>query len=275
MTGSRAHQEAAEREWPEIDASVAHAARVYDYWLGGRANFPADREAAEQAIVANPDIVPAVRANRAFLGRVVRYLAGDAGLRQFLDIGAGIPTENNTHEVAQQVAPDCRIVYADNDPLVLAHAHYLLEGTREGECACIFADLRDPGSIRQQAAATLDAALPVAVIMAAVLQYVPDADDPHGIVARVMAELPSGSYLVVSHPASDIGVDPVAQSMHRYNERAHNPATPRTHAQVTRFFDGLELLQPGVVQPPGWRPDPGGAAPAGPLPMWCGAARKP
>jgi len=275
VTADGAGPEAQEREWPEIDTSIAHAARVYDYWLGGRANFPADREAAEQAIAANPDIVPAVRANRAFLGRAVRYLAADAGLRQFLDVGTGIPTENNTHEVAQRVAPDCRIVYVDNDPLVLAHAHYLLRSTPEGECAYIFADARDPESILQQAAATLDAGLPVAVIMAAVLQYVPDADDPHAVLARVMADVAPGSYLVVSHPASDVGVEEVAQSMRRYNERARGSATPRTHAEVSRFFTGLDLLEPGVVQLPAWRPGPDDAAPAGPLPMWCGVARKP
>jgi hypothetical protein len=274
VTGNGPGQ-ALDQEWPEIDTSVAHAARVYDYWLGGRANFAADREAAKQAIAANPDIVPAVRANRAFLGRAVRYLAGEAGLRQFLDIGTGIPTENNTHEVAQAIAPDSRIVYVDNDPLVLAHAHYLLRGSPEGECAYIFADLRDPDGIRQQAAATLDAGQPVAVMLMAVLQYVPDADGPHGIVARLMADTPSGSYLAISHPASDIGADQVAQSMRRYNERAHNPATPRTHADVTRFFDGLELLEPGVVQPPAWRPDPGGQPAAAPLPMWCAVGRKP
>ncbi len=267
------------QEWPEIDTSVAHAARVYDFWLGGRANFAADREAAEQAVAANPDIVPAVRANRAFLGRAVRYLAGEAGIRQFLDIGTGIPTENNTHEVAQSVAPDSAIVYVDNDPLVLAHAHYLLHSSPEGECAYIFADLRDPDGIWQQAAATLDTGRPLAVMMVAVLQYVPDADDPHAIVRRMMADLPSGSYLVISHPASDIGADQVAESMQRYNERAHNQATPRTHAEVSRFFEGLDLLEPGVVQLPQWRPDAGADAAAGagarPLPMWCGVARKP
>ncbi len=262
------------QEWPEIDTSVAHAARVYDFWLGGRANFAADREAAQQAVAANPDIVPAVRANRAILGRAVRYLAGSAGIRQFLDIGTGIPTENNTHQVAQAVAPESRIVYVDNDPLVLAHAHHLLRSSPEGECAYIFADLRDPDGIWQQAAATLDSGQPLAVMMVAVLQYVPDADDPHAIVRQVMADLPSGSYLVISHPASDIGAEQVARSMQRYNDRAHNQATPRSRAEVTRFFEGLELLEPGVVQLPEWRPDPGAEA-AGPLPMWCGVARKP
>ncbi|MBO0775590.1 MAG: SAM-dependent methyltransferase [Actinobacteria bacterium] len=257
-----------------MDTGVAHAARVYDYWLGGTANFAADREAAEQAIAADPGIVPAVRASRAFLARTVRYLAGAAGLRQFLDIGAGIPAGNNTHEVAQSVAPDSRVVYADSDPLVLAHAQHLLRNSPGGECAYIFADLRDPDGIRQQAAATLDAGLPVAVMLAGVLQYVPDADDPHALVAKLMADAPSGSYLVVSHPASDMGAAQVMQSMDRYAGGARGRATPRSHAGVTRFFDGLQLLEPGVVPVSQWRPDPG-AAP-GPLPpVWGGAGRKP
>lgn len=274
MTGNAAGQPALDREWPEIDTTVAHAARVYDYWLGGKANFPADRQAAEQAIEADPGIIPAVRANRSFLGRAVRYLAGDAGLRQFLDIGTGIPTENSTHAVAQAIAPDSRIVYADNDPLVLAHAHHLLQSSPEGACAYIFADLRDPDGIWQQATATLDAGLPIAVMLVAVLQHVPDADDPHAIVARLMADMPPGSQLVVSHPAADIGAGQLTQSMRRYHERAGGPATPRTHAEVSRFFEGLDLLQPGVVQLPEWRPDPDAGTPGRPLPVWCGVGRK-
>ncbi len=274
MTGDAAGQQALAQEWPEIDTSVAHAARVHDFWLGGRVNFAADREAAEQAAAADPGLVPAVRADRAFLGRAVRYLAGDAGIRQFLDIGAGIPTGNSTHEVAQSVAPDSRVVYVDNDPLVLAHAHHLLRSSPEGECAYIFADLRDPDGIWQQAAATLDSAQPLAVMMVAVLQYIADADGPHALVRRIMADLPSGSYLVISHPARDLGTDRVAGAMQPPGERARGQATPRTHAEVTRFFEGLDLLEPGVVQLPQWRPDPGTEA-GGPLPVWCGVARKP
>ncbi len=275
MTGNGPGQQTLEAEWPDIDTTVAHPARVYDYWLGGTANFAADREAAEAAIAANPDIVPAVRANRAFGARAVRFLAAEAGIRQFLDIGSGIPGTGSTHEVAQAITPQSRVVYADNDPLVLAHAQRLLHSSPEGECAFIFADLRDAGGIRQQAAATLDAAQPVAIILLAVLQYVPDADGPHAIVARLMAEAPAGSYLVISHPASDIGAGQGARSRQRYQEPAGYPATPRSRSEVSHFFDGLELAEPGVVQLPGWRPEPGAEPGPAALPMWCGVGRKP
>lgn len=259
-----------------IDASVAHPARVYDVWLGGKDNYAADREAAELAVAANPDILLAVRANRAFLGRAVHHLAADLGIDQFLDIGTGIPASGNTHEVAQRAVPTSRVVYVDNDPVVLAHARALLSSTPEGETGYLDADLRDVDTILEQAAATLDLSRPVALMLVAVLQYIADADDPYGIVTRLLAALPSGSHLVISHPASDIGAEQVAESMRRYNERApqHEQATPRTHADVARFFDGLEMLEPGVVQLPAWRPGPG-VDTTRQLPMWCGVARKP
>jgi O-methyltransferase involved in polyketide biosynthesis len=275
VTASDSDPDGQGREWPEIDTAVAHAARVYDHWLGGKANFAADRQAARQAAAANPGIVPAVRANRAFLGRAVRHLVNDAGIRQFLDVGTGIPAENNTHQVAQRAAPECRIVYADSDPTVLAHAHHLLKSTPAGACSYLQADLRDPGRILQEAAATIDLSRPVAIMLVAVLQYLPDADDPAGIVARLTAAAAPGSYLVISHPASDIGASEVAESMRRYNERAAEQATPRTREEVAGFFSGLELPAPGIVQLPEWRPDPGTERPPEPLPMWCGAARKP
>ncbi|HEU5156465.1 MAG TPA: SAM-dependent methyltransferase [Streptosporangiaceae bacterium] len=256
----------------EIDTGVAHPARVYDYWLGGKTNFAADRAAAEQSIAANPAIVPAVRANRAFLGRAVRHLVA-AGVDQFLDIGTGIPTEGNTHEVAQAAASQARVVYVDNDPIVLAHAHKLLRSTPQGRTAYISGDLRHADAFLRAAAGTLDFTRPVGVMLVATLQYLGTDDDPYGVVAQLMASVSSGSHLVISHPASDIGADRVAASMRRYNERAAVAATPRTRAGVTRFFDGLELLEPGVVQLPKWRPDPD-TADSGPLPMWCGAGRK-
>jgi hypothetical protein len=266
----------ADTEWPEIDTTKAHAARVYDYWLGGKANFAVDRVAADQATAANPEIVPAVRANRAFLRRSVRYLAGPAGVRQFLDIGTGIPSADNTHEVAQRIAPQARIVYVDNDPIVLAHAHHLLKSTKEGACRYLSADLGDPGKILDEAADTLDFSRPTAVMLMAILQYVPDSGSPHAIVRRLMAAFPPDSYLVISHPAKDIGAQQVAESMRRYNEHAADQATPRTHAEVARFFTGLDLLEPGVVQLTEWRPDggPRSGEPAAPLPMWCGVGRK-
>jgi hypothetical protein len=257
----------------KIDTTVAHPARVYDYWLGGKDNFAADREAGEQAVKAYPDLVVAVRANRAFLGRAVRYLAGEAGVRQFLDIGTGIPTANNTHEVAQSVAPDSRIVYADNDPMVLAHARALLRGTPEGATAYLEADLRDVPRILDGAARTIDFSQPVAVMLMAVLQYIPDFDDPNRIVSKLMAAVPSGSYLVISHPASDINTEQVAESMQRYNERAVGAAIPRTRADVTRFFTGLELLAPGLVPIPKWRPETPAAGTTS-IAMWGGVGRK-
>jgi len=259
-----------------VDSSVAHPARVYDVWLGGKDNYAADREAAEQAVAANPDILPAVRANRAFLGRAVHYLAAEAGIDQFLDIGTGIPTANNTHEVAQRARPSSRIVYVDNDPVVLAHARALLTSTPEGATGYLDADLRDVDTILDQAAEILDLSRPVALMLVAVLQYIGDDEDPYGIVTRLMDALAPGSHLVISHPASDVGAEKVAESMRRYNERAASSeqATPRTHAQISRFFDGLELLEPGVVQLTEWRPGPGVTSTRR-LPMWCGVARKP
>ncbi|MFI9603308.1 SAM-dependent methyltransferase [Streptomyces sp. NPDC052043] len=260
-----------------IDSSVAHPARVYNVWLGGEEHYPADREAAELAAAANPQIVPAVRANRAFLGRAVRQLAGTAGIRQFLDIGTGIPAADNTHEVAQRVDPGARVVYVDNDPIVLAHARGLPAGTPEGATEYLEADLRDPDSILAAARKTLDLSQPVGLMLVAVLQYVPDADDPYGIARRLLDALAPGSHIVLSHPAADIGAEEVAESMRAYNDRAaaHAGATPRTHAEVARFFDGADLLDPGVVQLPAWRPDPADGPSAGPLPMWCGVGRKP
>ncbi|MFJ2830488.1 SAM-dependent methyltransferase [Streptomyces sp. NPDC087263] len=258
-----------------INSSVAHPARVYNAWLGGKDNYPADQEAAELAAAANPEIIPAVRANRAFLGRAVRELAG-VGIRQFLDIGTGIPAADNTHEVAQRVDPGARVVYVDNDPVVLAHARALLVSTPDGATDYLNADLREVDHILTAARDTLDLSQPVGLMLVAILQYIPDADDPYAIARRLLDALAPGSHLVLSHPASDIGADEVAESMRVYNERAaaHAAATPRSHADVTRFFDGTELLAPGVVHLPQWRPGPDDVPPAGALPMWCGVGRK-
>ncbi|MCQ4079481.1 SAM-dependent methyltransferase [Streptomyces sp. RB6PN25] len=259
-----------------IDSTVAHPARVYNAWLGGKDNYAVDREAAELAAAANPDIIPAVRANRAFLGRAVRQLAGEAGIRQFLDIGTGIPAADNTHEVAQGTAPTSRVVYVDNDPIVLTHARALLVSSPEGTTDYIHADLRDAEKILAAAERTLDLSQPVVLMLVAILQYIPDSDDPHGVTARLLDALAPGSHLVLSHPASDIGADEVAESMRVYNARAakHSAATPRTKAEVSRFFDGTQLLDPGVVSLPEWRPDSQDDA-GGRVPMWCGVGRKP
>jgi 2-polyprenyl-3-methyl-5-hydroxy-6-metoxy-1,4-benzoquinol methylase len=257
--------------WQKLDVNVAHSARVYDYWLGGKDNFAADREAGDRVIAIRPAIRSEVRQNRAFLRRAVRYLAADAGVRQFLDIGTGLPSAGNTHEVAQEAAPSARVVYVDNDPLVLAHARALLTGT-PGTTAYLDADLREPGKILRDAAASLDFSKPVAVMLVAVLHHVTDADDPAGIVATLMAAVPPGSYLVISHPAADVHSEAVAQVAAEYNEHVATGQTRRTREQVTAFFDGLELLPPGVVQTPQWRPD--GPAATDPVPMWAGVGRK-
>jgi hypothetical protein len=260
-----------------VNSALAHPARVYNAWLGGKDHYPADQEAAALAASANPLIIEAVRANRAFLGRAVRELVDGAGVRQFLDIGTGIPAADNTHEVAQRADPGTRVVYVDNDPVVLAHAEALLVSSGEGATDYLQADLREVDRILDRARATLDFSQPVGLMLVAVLQYVPDADDPYGITAALLDALPPGSHLVVSHPASDIAAEQVAKSMRVYNERAdaHAGATPRTYDEVTRFFRGTDLLEPGVVELPRWRPDGDTVTPSAPLPMWCGVGRTP
>jgi hypothetical protein len=260
---------------PGFDTTAAHPARVYDYWLGGKDNFAADKAAAEAVIAVRPTVVRDIRANRDFLGRAVRYLVTECGIRQFLDLGTGIPAANNTHEIAQAVAPESRIVYVDNDPIVLAHARALLASSPEGACAYLDADLRDPAPILAEAAKTLDFSQPVAVIFVGVLHLVADDEDPYGIVARTVAATVPGSYLMLTQPAADVDADVAAEGARRYNQNVKTPQTRRTHAQTVRFFDGLELVPPGVVQFPYWRPDPGAPAPEGNYSGWAGVARKP
>jgi hypothetical protein len=259
---------------PGIDTSTAHPARVYDFWLGGKDNFAADREAAELALQAYPELAKAVQSNRAFLARAVRYLTGEAGIRQFLDIGTGIPSADNTHEVAQREAPDSRIVYVDNDPIVLLHAQALLSSTPEGATDYLQADLHDPSTILAEAGQTLDFSQPVALMLLAILQFIPDSEDPYGLVSRLVDALPSGSYLVISHPTDDFNPNQQGESIQRYNERVADTATLRGEAETRRFFDGLELVEPGVVAVAKWRPDSDLAA-ARPSSMWAGVARKP
>jgi SAM-dependent methyltransferase len=260
-------------EHASFDTSVAHIARVYDYWLGGKDNFAADRAAAEQAIAAWPDIVLSVRANRAFLARVVRYLAGEAGIRQFLDIGTGIPAANNTHEVAQSVAPESRVVYVDHDPVVLAHARALLTSGPHGATSYLDADLRDTGRVLTAAAGTLDLHRPVAVMLMAILQHVDEAENPYAIVATLLDALPPGSYLALSHPAADIEAEAQGELAERLNQSMAEKVTMRDRAQVGRFFAGLELVEPGLVRVPEWRPasELEARSPAG---LWGGVGRK-
>ena len=239
----------------KLDTSVAHSARLWNYLLGGKDNFAADREAAEYALALMPDLVLSARADREFLGRAVRYLAGTAGIRQFLDIGTGLPTANNTHEVAQSVAPESRIVYVDNDPMVLVHARALLTSTPEGATDYIEADVRDPEKILQSAADTLDFTRPVAVMLLGIMNFVIDNDEAYTVVDRLMAAVPSGSFLVMSHPTREVNPEAVDESMKRWNDSGAAPICARSLAELTRFYEGLELLEPGIVSCSQWRPD--------------------
>jgi hypothetical protein len=259
---------------PEIDTSVAHIARIQDYWLGGKDHFAADRLAGDEAIEALPDMVSSVRNTRAFLGRAVRYLGAGAGISQFLDIGTGIPTAANTHEVAQEITPSARIVYVDNDPMVLNHARALLTSHPAGVTSYVDADARDPELILDEAAGLLDFAKPVGVIFMAVLQFIPDEADPWSIVKTIMDAVPSGSYLVISHPASDIQATAMAGMATRLNKVMAQQVRPRSRDEVARFFDGLELVEPGIIRCPEWRPDDPADA-SGKSTMWGGVARKP
>jgi len=259
---------------PDFDTSVPHIARVYDYWLGGKDNFAADRELGEQTLAAYPNLVYSVRANRAFLARAVRFLAAEMGIRQFLDIGTGIPTASNTHQVAQGVAPQCRIVYVDNDPIVLSHAKALLKSDPQGACAYLDADLRDPGAILAAAADTLDFSQPVAVMLIAVMHFIGDDDEAAAIIGTLMGACVPGSFLAISHVGSDIDPEQQGEMVRRLNRSVAQKATMRDHDSVTRLFAGLELVEPGVVKVAGWRPDTDFEA-TFPTGLWGGVARKP
>ena len=259
---------------PEFDTSVAHVARVYDYWLGGKDNFAADRAAGDQAIQAFPNIPLSARANRAYQARVVRFLAGEAGIRQFLDIGTGIPTVNHTHQVAQSVAPESRVVYVDNDPVVLLHARALLASHPAGATDYVDADLRDPQKILDDAARLLDFQRPVAVMLMAILQHIDDEHDPYAIVAALMGAVPPGSYLALSHPAADIDAEAMAKMAGVLNQMMAEKVTFRDHDAVAGFFAGRELVEPGLVQASKWRPSNEMEA-ASPAALWAGVARKP
>jgi hypothetical protein len=261
MTGTSWMKPGPEEDRPEpVDLQMhrPHPARVYDYLLGGKDNFAADRAAAQEALQANPDGRISPRENRAFLRRVVHYLAAEAGIRQFLDIGTGLPTSPNVHEVAQAVIPDARIAYADNDPIVLAHARALLTSGPAGKTAYINADLRDTDSILASAALrdTLDLTRPVALLLIAIMHFVPDQDGPDGIVSRLLDALPAGSYLALSHLTGDF--DPRAwEGVAEVYARNGMVMRVRSLPEIKRYFDGLELIEPGVVLLPRWRPGPG------------------
>jgi S-adenosyl methyltransferase len=257
-----------------FDTSKAHQARVYDYMLGGKDNYAADREAVEAVLKVWPDMPFTPRANRAFLGRVVRYLAAEAGIRQFLDIGTGIPTAGNTHQVAQSIAPESRVVYVDYDPIVLAHARALLSSGAAGATEYIHADLRDTPAILDQAARLLDFTKPVAVTLLAILHVIPDSDDPHAIVTTLLDAVPSGSYLAVSHMGSDLLPAQTQQEMSNISHQASQQQyVNRSREQVARFFAGTELAEPGLVRVEEWRPEPGTVA-TGKSALWGAVGRK-
>jgi len=257
-----------------FNARVAQPARVYDYWLGGKDNFAADRIAGEETIAAYPAIRSTARSNRAFLARTVSYLARVHGIRQFLDIGAGLPAAPNTHEVAQSIEPAIRVVYVDNDPMVLSHARALLASGPQGVIAYVEADLRDTGTLLAQAAGSLDFTQPTAILLLAVLDHISDVDEARRIVARLLAAVPTGSFLVISHAASDIDPEKMARMIRHLNKHlAEASFVGRPRDVVARFFDGLDLVEPGVVTITQWHPRSELTARAR-TSLWGGMARK-
>ncbi|WP_318206071.1 SAM-dependent methyltransferase [Streptomyces sp. SCL15-4] len=245
-----------------LRTDVSHSARVWNYWLGGKDHYPVDEQVGEQILGFVPALPRSAVADRAFLARAVRHLAGTEGIRQFLDIGTGLPTADNTHEVAQRVDPSCRIVYADNDPLVLTHAHALLTSTPEGATDYIEADVHDPEAIVRGAARTLDLDRPVALTLLGILNFVLDTDEAVSIVHRLLDAVPSGSFLVISHPTTEVDGEAMTQAVEYWNGQGSAPMTLRTRAELARLFDRVELLEPGLVSCSRWRPGAGTAEPA-------------
>jgi hypothetical protein len=257
---------------PKIDTTIPHSARIWNYWLGGKDNYPVDREAGDRFREVFPGIADLARASRHFLARAVRYLAGEAGVRQFLDIGTGLPTVDNTHEVAQRVAPDARIVYVDNDPLVLVHAHALLTSTPEGVTTYINADLHDPDTILEAAAGTLDFSRPIALMLMQMTGHISDTGEAHAIVRRLMDALPPGSYLAFNDSA-DTNRENLEATEH-YNDSGAAPYHLRSPEELAGFFDGLDLMEPGVVSISRWRPEAAPISPAPDVDALGGVARK-
>jgi len=268
--------DAAAQPGVKLDTTVSHSARIWNYWLGGKDNYAVDREAGDKVAAMLPSIVAQARADRAFLGRAIRYLAGAGGIRQFLDIGTGLPTADNTHQVAQRVAPESRIVYADNDPMVLTHARALLTSTPEGACDYVDGDLREPDKILAQAARTLDFTKPVGLMLLGILHHIPDTDQAYSIVRHLVSALAPGSFLTINHSTSAVHGAAMEEAVAHWNQVGTPSMTLRTPEQITRFFDGLDLLPPGVISCSRWRPD---LTPAGGQPPevdeFCGVARKP
>lgn len=261
------------RQSPRIDTTVPHSARIWNYWLGGKDNYAVDRAAGDAYLKAFPQIIEVARHGRYFLARAVRYLAGEAGIRQFIDIGTGLPTVDNTHEVAQRVSPDSKIVYCDNDPLVLAHARALLTSTADGACDYVDADLRDPDTILTAAARTLDLREPVAVIMLGILGHIPDDDQAAGAVGRIRDAIAPGSYLVIAD-SIETGEAHI-EAAEGYATTGAVPYHLRRREQIAHFFDGLDLVEPGLVAVTRWRPDPSPFDESPDLPTVGAVGRKP
>ncbi|WP_307796588.1 SAM-dependent methyltransferase [Actinomadura barringtoniae] len=256
-----------------LKTHLPHSARVWNYLLGGKDNYPADRAAADKVLEANPRMLAQARGDRAFLGRAVRVMAGE-GIRQFLDIGTGLPTAENTHEVAQAIAPESRILYVDNDPLVLVHARALLTSSPQGTCDYIQADLNDPGHILDEAGARLDFTRPIAVMLVGILHHLEDTrgEDTLAIVERLKAAVPAGSMLAINHPTSAIYGEIAERSAREWNESGGRPPVIlRSPEEITRYFTGWELLDPGVMSCTHWRPE---APPAEQVDAFAGVARK-
>jgi hypothetical protein len=268
-----------ERVPPGIDPTKAHPSRRYNYWLGGKDNFAVDRESAEMVASGFPTVRLAALENRAFMGRVVRHLAEDAGIGQFLDIGTGLPSAGNVHEIAQSIDPSARIVYVDNDPIVLVHARALLTSEPQGRTAYIDADLRDPEKILADAdlRRTLDMSRPVALMLVATMHFITDDADPYGIVRRLLDALAPGSYLVMTHATADYLTPEEYAHNIEVNERSGVPFRFRSHEEFARFFDGLELLPPGVGSVVEWRPEEPAEnrPPVEDVSMLCAVARVP
>jgi hypothetical protein len=257
---------------PDLDTTVANAARMWNYWIGGKDHFVADREAGDQVLAAMPALPLVARSLRRFLTTTVDELTA-AGVRQFLDIGTGLPTADNTHDVAQRAAPESRIVYVDHDPVVIRHAQALLTSSPAGKTDYIQADLRDWATISAGAQRTLDFSRPVAVLLIAVVHFILDAEDPHQIISAMMADLAPGSYLVIAHAASDIEADTAAAMARSYNATSSLTITPRDRATVARFFDGLEMTGPGLSPLAQWWGSSAGIDTG--LSCYCGIAKKP
>lgn len=261
-----------------VDTSRPHPARVYDWWLGGKDNYPVDEELARKILAVDGTVLRGARANRRFMHRAVRT-AAEAGIRQFLDIGTGIPTEPNLHQVAQGVAPEAKVVYADNDPIVLRHAQALLHGSAEGGTDYVHADVRDLGTLLGRAGESLDFGEPIALSLVALTHYLgddPDGDDVYGLLEKYVAALAPGSYLILSQVTPDLSPEAIEKAAHHFRHSG-TPFFPRSLAEFSRFFDGLELLGPGVIPVHGWRPEPEDVAAQaeGVVPVYAGVARKP